>query len=43
MDGATPEEQAAVREGIPKPVLAVISGVFGRRYRKEIAPDLDPL
>jgi len=38
MNGATPEEQAAVREGIPKPVLAVISGVFGRRYRKEIAP-----
>ena len=37
-DGATPQEQAAVREGIPKPVLAVISGLFGRGYRKEIAP-----
>ena len=37
-DGATPQERAAVAEGIPKPVLAVLSGVFGRRYRKEIAP-----
>jgi hemerythrin-like domain-containing protein len=37
-DGATPQERAAVAEGIPKPVLAVLSGVFGRGYRKEIAP-----
>jgi hypothetical protein len=38
LDGATPQEKAAAADGIPKPVLAVISGVFGRRYRKEIAP-----
>jgi hemerythrin-like domain-containing protein len=37
-DGATPEELAAVSDGIPKVVLAVISGLFGRGYRKEIAP-----
>ena len=37
-DGATPEEQAALRQSVPGPVLAVIGGLFGRRYRKEIAP-----
>ena len=37
-DGATPPEKAAVAETVPKPVLAILSGVFGRGYRKEIAP-----
>ena len=37
-DGATPEEEAALRESVPGPVLAIIGGLFGRRYRKEIAP-----
>jgi hemerythrin-like domain-containing protein len=37
-DGATAEERAALRASVPGPVLAVIAGVFGRRYRKEIAP-----
>jgi hypothetical protein len=37
-DGATPEERAALRESVPGPVLAILSGLFGRRYRKEIAP-----
>jgi hemerythrin-like domain-containing protein len=37
-DGATPEQRAAVTATVPKPVLAVLSGVFGRGYRKEIAP-----
>jgi hemerythrin-like domain-containing protein len=37
-DGATPEERAALRESVPGPVIAVIGGVFGRRYRKEVAP-----
>ncbi len=37
-DGATPQEKDAVSDGIPKPVLAVLTGVFGRGYRKEIAP-----
>ena len=37
-DAATPEEKAALRESVPGPVLAIIGGLFGRRYRKEIAP-----
>ncbi len=37
-DGATPEENAALRESVPGPVLAIIGGLFGRRYRKDIAP-----
>jgi hypothetical protein len=37
-DGATPEERAALRANVPGPVVAIIGGVFGRRYRKEIAP-----
>lgn len=38
LDGATPEEQSAIKGTVPGPVLAIIGGVFGRRYRKEIAP-----
>ena len=37
-DGASPEERAALRENVPGPVLTVIGGLFGRRYRKEVAP-----
>jgi hemerythrin-like domain-containing protein len=37
-DGATPEEIAAIKQNIPGPVLAVINGVFGRKYRREVAP-----
>jgi len=37
-DGATPEEIAAIKENIPGPILAIINGVFGRKYRREIAP-----
>jgi hemerythrin-like domain-containing protein len=37
-DGATPEEKAALKDSVPGPVLAVIGGVFGRRYRSEVAP-----
>jgi hemerythrin-like domain-containing protein len=37
-DGATAEERAALRQSVPGPVLAIIGGIFGRRYRKEIAP-----
>jgi hemerythrin-like domain-containing protein len=37
-DGASPEELAALRESVPGPVLAIIGGLFGRGYRKEIAP-----
>jgi hemerythrin-like domain-containing protein len=38
LDGASPEERDAVTSGVPGPVLAVIIGLFGRGYRKEIAP-----
>src|SRR5215208_352976 len=37
-DGATPEEQTALRASVPGPVLAILGGLFGRRYRKDIAP-----
>lgn len=37
-DGATAEERATVTGNIPAPVFAVISGVFGRSYRKNVAP-----
>jgi len=37
-DGATADERTALRESVPGPVLTILTGVFGRRYRKEIAP-----
>ena len=37
-DGATAEEQSALKASVPGPVLAILAGLFGRRYRKEIAP-----
>jgi hemerythrin-like domain-containing protein len=37
-DGASSDEQSAMRGNVPGPVLAVIGGVFGRGYRKNIAP-----
>jgi hemerythrin-like domain-containing protein len=37
-DGATAQERAALRESVPRPVLAIIGGIFGRTYRKEVAP-----
>ena len=36
-DGATPEEMAALSESVPKPVLKILSGVFGRGYRRDVA------
>lgn len=36
-DGASPDEMAAIRQDVPAPVLAVIGGIFGRGYRKDIA------
>ncbi len=38
LDGAGPEESAAITGTVPKPVLTIISGVFGRNYRKSVAP-----
>jgi hypothetical protein len=37
-DGATAEEKAALAANVPRPVLALIGGIFGRRYRSEVAP-----
>ncbi len=37
MDGATPDERATITNQMPGPVLAVIDGVFGRSYRKNVA------
>ncbi|HET6167600.1 MAG TPA: hemerythrin domain-containing protein [Marmoricola sp.] len=36
-DGATPEEMAAITRNIPKPVLTIIGGIFGRSYRRDVA------
>lgn len=37
-DGASPAERAALRESVPGPVIAILAGLFGRRYRREVAP-----
>ena len=38
LDGASPQEQAAIRGEVPGPVLAIIGGVFGLGYRRRVAP-----
>jgi hypothetical protein len=38
LDGAGPQERAALTENVPAPVLKIIAAVFGRSYRKEVAP-----
>lgn len=38
MDGASAEEKAAITDSVPKPVLAIIGGIFGRGYRRDVAP-----
>ena len=37
-DGAGPEEMQALRAEVPAPVAALLPLLFGRRYRKEVAP-----
>lgn len=37
-DGASPEEMAAITRDVPGPVLAIVGGIFGRGYLKDIAP-----
>ncbi|HEY9376678.1 MAG TPA: hemerythrin domain-containing protein, partial [Jiangellaceae bacterium] len=36
-DGATPEELAGIKSNVPGPVLTIIGGIFGRKYRREVA------
>ena len=38
LDGASPAERAAVEQEVPGPVLKIIGGIFGRGYRKNVAP-----
>jgi len=38
LDGASPDESAAITRDVPGPVLAIVGGVFGRGYRNNIAP-----
>ena len=42
-DGATEEEMSALRANVPGPVLTLLGGIFGRRYRKEVATVWRPL
>jgi hypothetical protein len=37
-DGASPEEREAVTREVPGPVVAIIGGIFGRGYRRNVAP-----
>lgn len=37
-DGAAPEEDAALHDSVPGPVFAVLNGIWGRGYRKDVAP-----
>lgn len=38
LDGADPEARAAIEDYVPKPVLVIIGGIFGRGYRRTVAP-----
>ena len=38
LDGASPEERAAVTREVPGPVVTIIGGIFGRGYRRDVAP-----
>jgi len=37
-DGGSPEMQQGLRDNVPRPVVAVMAGLFGRSYRKNVAP-----
>jgi Hemerythrin HHE cation binding domain len=38
LDGATPEQKSAISENVPVPVMKILTAVFGRSYRKDVAP-----
>jgi hypothetical protein len=37
-DGASQQERAAIGASVPAPVLTIMVGLFGRKYRKRVAP-----
>jgi hemerythrin-like domain-containing protein len=37
LDGASPEQRAALSNTVPGPVLKIITGIFGRGYQKNVA------
>ena len=37
-DGASAEAMQGVRGNVPGPVLSIIGGIFGRSYRRDVAP-----
>ena len=38
LDGATPDQRAAVARTVPALVLKAVVGIFGRGYRRQVAP-----
>ncbi|WP_081682637.1 hemerythrin domain-containing protein [Marmoricola sp. URHB0036] len=38
LDGATAEEKQALTSSVPGPVLKILTTLFGRSYRKDVAP-----
>jgi hypothetical protein len=38
LDGASPDERQAVARDVPGPVIRIVGGIFGRGYRRNIAP-----
>jgi Hemerythrin HHE cation binding domain len=37
LDGASPDERAALNGSVPGPVLKIVTAIFGRGYRKNVA------
>jgi hypothetical protein len=37
LDGASPDQRAALGRTVPGPVLTILTGVFGRGYKKNVA------
>ncbi len=36
-DGATREEMTAIKQNVPAPAIVIVGGLFGRRYRRDVA------
>jgi hemerythrin-like domain-containing protein len=36
-DGATSEEMTAIKQNVPAPAIVIVGGLFGRRYRRDVA------